>query len=362
MQLGLYRTALAAARLSSIFKVSRLGKITNRGMTSRPDGNSVNSRNNLTDNERGQLQSSSSQVACEEESRSLSAGSMPKSKRRTRIDLGPLQLEASISISHQNDTYLPTSFGMKRLPSSRNPKLRQTYHEHGEAKRSSMFSLGTTIGEPFDICLPETRESNSLRSSVNEKNGGKSFPKVQSAEDNEQHKGNMENYDNIEDSVEETGQVLRPGMVLFKRYIPLSEQVDIVNRCRELGRGPGGFYQPGYDDGAKLRLYMMCLGLDWNPQTKQYGGIRQHDNVAPPDIPHEFTSLVSRVLDDSHTLIKRDLKTINVEDILPAMSPDVCIANFYTTDGRLGLHQVGCVSHSTALSPFFFSPFAESLF
>lgn len=128
--------------------------------------------------------------------------------------------------------------------------------------------------------------------------------------------------------------------------------MDIVNRCRELGCGPGGFYRPGFYDGAKLRLYMMCLGLDWNPQTKRYGERRHHDNVAPPDIPHEFTSLVCRVLDDSHTLIKRDPKIINVEDILPAMSPDVCIVNFYTTNGRLGLHQVGCESNITALSTF----------
>lgn len=127
-------------------------------------------------------------------------------------------------------------------------------------------------------------------------------------------------------------------------------QVKIVNRCRELGCGPGGFYRPGYDDGAKLRLYMMCLGLDWNPQTRKYGERRHHDQVAAPGIPHEFTSLVRRVLDDSHTLIKRVLKTENVEDVLPAISPDLCIVNFYTTNGRLGLHQVRSESDSTPQS------------
>lgn len=121
-------------------------------------------------------------------------------------------------------------------------------------------------------------------------------------------------------------------------------QVDIVTKCRELGCGPGGFYRPGYNDGAKLRLYMMCLGLDWNPQTKKYGGKRQHDDADPPGIPQEFTSLVCRVIDDSHSLIKREMKIINVEDELPAMSPDVCIVNYYNTNGRLGLHQVGSES------------------
>ncbi|KAK6129481.1 hypothetical protein DH2020_036794 [Rehmannia glutinosa] len=357
--------------------------MTNRGMKSRADsdGNPVNSRDNvsfcfpfslyvifhevvkwafdqtlgmqnrmLTDHKQEQPH-----LLNEEEypSLSVSISSKPKSKRRTQIDLGtpckqrledvqnivPLQFEASTSISHQNDTYLPTSFGKKRSPSS--SRNRENYREHGESKRSSMFSPGPNIGEPFDICSPETRESNPLKRSANGKHSGKRWvPKVQSAEENdEQHKGNMEKNNNVDESVEEAEQVLRPGMVLFKRYIPISEQVEIVKRCRELGCGPGGFYRPGYEDGAKLRLYMMCLGLDWNPQTREYGERRQYDNVAPPDIPHEFASLVSRVLNDSHALIKREMKTINVEDILPPMSPDVCIVNFYTTTGRLGLHQ-----------------------
>ncbi|KAM2089051.1 hypothetical protein ACFX1T_033054 [Malus domestica] len=37
-------------------------------------------------------------------------------------------------------------------------------------------------------------------------------------------------------------------------FVNLSQQVDIVKNCRELDVGPGGFYRPGYQDGAKLRL------------------------------------------------------------------------------------------------------------
>ncbi|KAL0347542.1 UNVERIFIED_CONTAM: Alpha-ketoglutarate-dependent dioxygenase AlkB [Sesamum calycinum] len=400
MQLGVYRTTLTAARLSSVFR----GKMMNRGLQSRADGNSVNSKNKLTDHERGPPQVwNTSKAGYEEEFPSLSdsVSNMPKTstsishqddtclltsfgkkplpsysrnprlcqtyhehgegKRRssftqgTAIDepfgiicisekkvvdnIGKSQIEASTSISHQDDTCLPTSFGKKPLPSySRNPRLRQTYHEHGEGKRRSPFS-GTAIDEPFDICISETEESSPLTSAVNEKNKLKWVPKVRLAEEIERHENNIEKNNNIEDSVGQIGQVLRPGMVLFKSYIPLSEQVKIVNRCRELGCGPGGFYRPGYDDGAKLRLYMMCLGLDWNPQTRKYGERRHHDQVAPPGIPHEFTSLVRRALDDSHTLIRRVFETENVEDVLPAISPDLCIVNFYTTNGRLGLHQ-----------------------
>lgn len=121
-------------------------------------------------------------------------------------------------------------------------------------------------------------------------------------------------------------------------------------RCRELGLGSGGFYQPGYQDGAKLRLHMMCLGLDWDPQTKKYGKMRPYDNAEAPDIPYSFDYLVRRALHDSQILIKQQLKRSDVKEILPGMSPDICIVNFYTTKGRLGLHQVNYILvHSSSL-------------
>lgn len=108
-----------------------------------------------------------------------------------------------------------------------------------------------------------------------------------------------------------------------------------------LGLGQGGFYQPGYKDGAKLRLHMMCLGLDWDPQTRKYENKRATDGNKPPNIPPQFAFLVKAALKDAHAFIKNKFNTSNVEDILPSMSPDICIVNFYTTSGRLGLHQVG---------------------
>lgn len=116
-----------------------------------------------------------------------------------------------------------------------------------------------------------------------------------------------------------------------------------MKTCQELGVGPGGFYRPGYKDGAKLRLQMMCLGLDWDPQTRKYGDKRAVDGDKPPEIPPKFAILVTEALKDAHALIKNKCNTGNVESILPSMSPDICIVNFYTTSGRLGLHQVGAL-------------------
>ncbi|KAL5742403.1 hypothetical protein ACOSP7_029135 [Xanthoceras sorbifolium] len=134
--------------------------------------------------------------------------------------------------------------------------------------------------------------------------------------------------------------VLRSGMVLLKRYINVRDQIQIVKICQKLGKGPGGFYQPGYKStGAKLRLQMMCLGLNWDPETREYEKVRSIDGCEPPAIPDKFSWLVQRAIRGAHALIRKDRRVNNVENILPAMSPDICIVNFYKTNGRLGLHQ-----------------------
>ncbi|KAJ6865509.1 hypothetical protein NC651_035922 [Populus alba x Populus x berolinensis] len=172
---------------------------------------------------------------------------------------------------------------------------------------------------PFDICLSGSRDSSVLKS-------------LQEME---------ENQENVEHPIEESGGqgVLRPGMVLLKRYISLGDQIEMVKTCREIGRGPGGFYRPGYKNGAKLRLQMMCLGLNWDPETRKYEDQSPADGCKPPCIPRKFNQLVETAIQDAHGLLGKDCALSNVEDMLPAMSPDICIVNFYTTTGRLGLHQ-----------------------
>ncbi|WVZ17632.1 hypothetical protein V8G54_010614 [Vigna mungo] len=135
------------------------------------------------------------------------------------------------------------------------------------------------------------------------------------------------------------GSVLRPGMVLLKNFISHDEQVEIVKVCRELGVGRGGFYQPGYENGAKLRLKMMCLGMDWDPQTYKYGNKRLFDGSTPPSIPNHFSKLVTRAIQEAQSLTEKEYGACNVEDVLPSMTPDICIVNFYTENGKLGLHQ-----------------------
>lgn len=85
---------------------------------------------------------------------------------------------------------------------------------------------------------------------------------------------------------------------------------------------------------------MMCLGKNWDPEVRSYVNHRSIDGALAPSIPGEFKQLVEEALEVSHAFIKQELKNTNVETILPGMHPDICIVNFYTHSGKLGLHQV----------------------
>jgi len=116
--------------------------------------------------------------------------------------------------------------------------------------------------------------------------------------------------------------------------------VKIVKKCRDLGIGAGGFYQPGYREGGKLHLKMMCLGKNWDPDSSKYGDVRPFDNTTPPNMPVEFYKLVEKAIKDSYAVMGKDSNTKNPERVLPWMKPNICIVNFYSQNGRLGLHQV----------------------
>lgn len=84
-------------------------------------------------------------------------------------------------------------------------------------------------------------------------------------------------------------QKIRSGMVLLKRFLPEPVQARLLAIARKLGKGPGGFYLPTYDDGSHLHCKMMCLGRHWNPIKGAYESRRTNfDDASPPLIPAEF--------------------------------------------------------------------------
>ncbi|MCO5592105.1 hypothetical protein L7F22_046100 [Adiantum nelumboides] len=172
----------------------------------------------------------------------------------------------------------------------------------------------------FDICVPQQGTKLSLSPSLLTEREAKRNQKVE---------------------ISSATSILMPGVVLLKRWLSKDIQVEIVERCRYLGIGPGGFYQPRYGAESKMHLYLMCLGMQWEPTTKSYEKKRLIDDASPPCIPPLFETLVSQCLRDARLAQEgavEDSCSSSMETI-PEMHPNICLVNFYERSGKLGLHQ-----------------------
>ncbi|HKE85075.1 MAG TPA: alpha-ketoglutarate-dependent dioxygenase AlkB [Vicinamibacterales bacterium] len=118
--------------------------------------------------------------------------------------------------------------------------------------------------------------------------------------------------------------VIAPGAVWLKAWLPIGEQLRLVQQCRELLDGPAGGYVPTVRGGGKMRVKMMCLGRHWNPRTYTYVATREDYDDAP----------VARVPDEWVELASTAARQAGFE-----CHPDICLINFYGSDGRMGLHQ-----------------------
>src|SRR6266851_1719698 len=115
-----------------------------------------------------------------------------------------------------------------------------------------------------------------------------------------------------------------PGTVLLRSLLSLEEQKVFVGRCQDVGSQPAGFYTPVVRGGASMRIQMACLGLHWNAKTYKYEPTRSdYDGLSVQKIPNDFIQLARRAAAEAGMMIQ----------------PDICILNFSTEAGRLGLHQ-----------------------
>ncbi|WVZ75796.1 LOW QUALITY PROTEIN: hypothetical protein U9M48_023827, partial [Paspalum notatum var. saurae] len=117
-------------------------------------------------------------------------------------------------------------------------------------------------------------------------------------------------------------QHLRSRMVLLKGFVTPEDQIEMVRMCQQLGSGPGGFYRPSYKNGAKLNLWMI---KNWDPTARSYGPTRPLDGAQAP-----------ATLDAFKMIAQTANSTTNE---FPQITPDICIVNYYTNSGKLGLHQ-----------------------
>jgi alkylated DNA repair protein (DNA oxidative demethylase) len=117
---------------------------------------------------------------------------------------------------------------------------------------------------------------------------------------------------------------LLPGAFHLPRYLPLDRQIALVDRCRALMDGAAPAYVPVVRGGGKMHVRMLCLGRHWNAQTYQYEATRaDFDGLAAPPLPADFRDLAREIALSAGMTIE----------------PDLCILNYYDTEGRMGLHQ-----------------------
>ena len=115
-----------------------------------------------------------------------------------------------------------------------------------------------------------------------------------------------------------------PGAIWLRNWLSLDDQAAIVERCRTLMDGPAGGYVPTVRGGGKMHVRMMCLGRHWNPLTYQYVATRADRDDAPvAPVPESWVARASGWARDA-----------GFESV-----PDICLINFYGSDGRMGLHQ-----------------------
>jgi alkylated DNA repair protein (DNA oxidative demethylase) len=117
---------------------------------------------------------------------------------------------------------------------------------------------------------------------------------------------------------------IAPGAVWLKHWLTLDEQSNLIERCRAIMDGPAGGYVPTVRGGGKMHVRMTCLGRHWNPMTYGYVSTRaDHDNAPVAPVPEAWVAMASALAQAAGFECR----------------PDICLINFYGSDGRMGLHQ-----------------------
>ena len=117
---------------------------------------------------------------------------------------------------------------------------------------------------------------------------------------------------------------MEPGAFHFPRYLDLNRQRALVDECRALIDGATPAYVPVVRGGGKMHVRMLCLGRHWNGMTYRYEPSRSDfDGLPAPALPESFRRVAAEV----------------ARAACMTLEADICILNYYDTEGRMGLHQ-----------------------
>ena len=119
------------------------------------------------------------------------------------------------------------------------------------------------------------------------------------------------------------------GVVLITAWLDTDQQRSLVSEFRRWSLPPAGLRHPRVPSGHLMSVQSVCLGWHWQPYA--YSRTADDTDTAPvKPIPPDLVELARRALADTFG-----------EDEGARYAPDAVIANLYTADAKLGLHQDG---------------------
>eukprot|EP00164_Ancoracysta_twista_P021539 GFYU01039197.1.p1 GENE.GFYU01039197.1~~GFYU01039197.1.p1 ORF type:complete len:266 (-),score=26.50 GFYU01039197.1:41-721(-) len=109
------------------------------------------------------------------------------------------------------------------------------------------------------------------------------------------------------------------GLMIFKGFLSVDEQQDLIGTVEQLGYNQGGFYNCNNEKTKDVK--MMTLGYDADPTTSTY-------RIKTP-VPGLFKDLASRIVS----------LAASQGPIPRRIDGNVCVVNHYVKSSKLGLHQ-----------------------
>ncbi|CAM5420777.1 alkylated DNA repair protein [Streptomyces tanashiensis] len=109
-----------------------------------------------------------------------------------------------------------------------------------------------------------------------------------------------------------------PGAVHVPAWLPFARRRELVDACREWGRGPVPYRRTVLPGGGVMSVRSLCLGRQWVPY-------RYLDSVGVP-LPDRLVALGREALVEAY-------------GDHGGFTPDTALVNFYAPGARMGMHQ-----------------------
>ncbi|MFJ7127615.1 alpha-ketoglutarate-dependent dioxygenase AlkB family protein [Streptomyces sp. NPDC098101] len=109
-----------------------------------------------------------------------------------------------------------------------------------------------------------------------------------------------------------------PGAVHVPAWLPFPRQRELVDACREWGRGPFPYRRTVLPGGGVMSVRSLCLGRQW--------------------VPYRYLDAVGAALPGWLVSLGREAVAEAYGDH-GGFAPDTALVNFYPAEARMGMHQ-----------------------